>query len=76
MNDIPEGYVQVPAQFAEIRVLRLAPGDVLVLRHEQRLMDKEIDEIRANTAAALDGHKCIVLDGGLTLDALLRKEGD
>lgn len=58
----------------EVRVVRLEPGDVIVLRVPNRLTDEEYGEIRDQAATFFGDHKVAVLEGGMALDVL--REGD
>ncbi len=75
MTEDLEGYAQVPPQFPEVRILRLRPGDVLLLHLPQDIDDMEIDAVMKDMAKAFPGHSCVALDERFGLD-VLRKEGD
>ena len=57
----------------EVSVLRVRPGDVVVLRFTEYLSVEFREHIRAQWGKHASGTKCVVLDGGATLD-VLRKE--
>lgn len=75
MTESTAGLVRVPAELPEVRILRLEPGDVLVLQCEKFLDREEASYITEQVAAYFPGHEAIVLDGGVTLD-IARKEAD
>ncbi len=74
MTDDLEGFATVPPELPQVRILRLEPGDILVLQHERRLDDLVMNRIREDVRERLPGHPVLVLDDGLTLAALLRKD--
>ncbi len=74
MADSIEGYGLVPPELPEVRILRLQPGDILLLTVDRRISDMEYEEIQARmTGGPFSGHQCAILEGGMTLD-ILRKE--
>ena len=75
MTESTAGLVRVPAELPEVRILRLQPGDVLVLQCEKFLDREEAHYITQQLAARFPGHEAIVLDGGVTLD-IARREGE
>jgi regulator of RNase E activity RraA len=66
--------VRVPAELPEVRILRLEPGDVLLITCPQRVDDAMYGEITERMAVMFPGHRCALLDGGLGLD-IMRAEG-
>lgn len=61
--------MNLPEEIQEVRVLRLQPGDTLVLRIDAALnfaqRERVLEQLKA---AAPEGVKCLVLDAGLTLE--------
>jgi hypothetical protein len=58
---------------AGIQVLRVSPGDVVVLRHSQRLSQASAARLKQTFEGALpEGVRVFVLNDGLTVDRLLR----
>ena len=58
----------------EVEILRLRPGDVLVLKYDGPLGEQARKNIREHlNAAGLQEYRMIVLDGGLEL-GVVRKE--
>jgi hypothetical protein len=51
----------------EIDVLRLEPGDSLVLTAKERLSIKQMNEIRDKFAELYPGHRVIILTAGMEL---------
>lgn len=56
-------------EVGRLKVMGLQPDDVLVIEVSDRLPTATRDKIAAQITAALPGHTCIVLDGGMTLKA-------
>jgi hypothetical protein len=71
-----QGFAEVPAELPEVRILRVQPGDMLVLRHEKMIDAETAAWIRSHMEKQFPDNPCMILDGGITLDAVLRKEGD
>ncbi len=72
MQDL-EGFAKVPAQFPEVRILRLEPGDVLLITVPGRLSDAEFTALSSRMKAQFPDHPMGVLEGGATLD-IVRQE--
>lgn len=70
-----DGYAQAPVELPEVRILRLEPGDVLLLMSPHRLSDAEVDEIRTRVGVVFPDHRMALLGDGMTLD-ILRKGGE
>lgn len=51
----------------EVEVLRLQPGDTLVLRIHTDVIPAQLDEWRAILKAKFPGHEVIILGGGASL---------
>lgn len=48
----------------EVRVMRLKPGDVIMLQVEHRHIDREtIVDLKARLEEEFPGHRCVVLSG-------------
>lgn len=62
-------------EFPEARILRLQPGDVLLLTASRPLCDDEIEAIRDQMAAWFDDVPVCLLHGGVSL-AVARRESD
>lgn len=61
---------------ARLEVVRVQPGDVLVLACEQHLTEADVDRIRDRfNQAGLDGLHTLVLDGGMHHLDVIRHEG-
>jgi hypothetical protein len=58
----------------EARILRLEPGDVIVLRTPLRLSFEQIAELEEQVTDRFPSHKAIVLAGGMEL-TIARPEG-
>lgn len=52
-----------PPELEGVRILRLEPGDVLVLRAERRVSVAEANQLRERMESVFPGHKSLVLDG-------------
>ena len=79
-GDVPvansSGWRPVEAtELPEVRILRLQPGDTLLISSQLRLDQAEFDAISKTFAERFPGHPVALLDGGLNLD-ILRKDGD
>lgn len=70
-----DGYAKVPVELPEVRILRLEPGDVLLLTTPYRISDADFEYIRDRFAEQMPGHRMALLENGMTLD-ILRKGGD
>ena len=55
----------------EVKRLNLAPGDALVIECAQHLNLQQVDRIKSCVESGLPGVRVLVLDGGLTLRALI-----
>lgn len=75
MTEIPDGYTPAPVELPEVRILRLEPGDMLLVSSPLRLSDADVAFIGDRLKGKFPGHEAVILDGGLTLD-ILRKGGD
>lgn len=64
-----------PIELPEVRILRLQPGDKLVLAADHEVTDAEFEAISKQFAQHVPGHKVLLLERGLSLD-ILRKDGD
>jgi len=58
----------------DVQILRLQPGDTLVITSPVWLSDQQVDEIKTSLKERFPGHQALLLDGGATL-SVLRKEG-
>jgi hypothetical protein len=56
-----------PAELEHLRVLRLEPGDVLVLTCPDPLTFERAETLRARVKQEFPGHKVIVIDSGGSL---------
>lgn len=74
MADSLEGYGLAAPELPEVRILRLQPDDVLLLSTKRRLSYAEFDEIEKYAGAAFPGHRCAILEDGMTLDVLRKQE--
>lgn len=74
MTENTDGLVKVPAEFPEVRILRLQPGDQLLITMQTRLDDQQFDDFMQSMKACFPDHRCVILDAGATLD-ILRMEG-
>jgi hypothetical protein len=45
----------------------LNPGEILVVKTDQRLSRHEAEALRAYVAAQIPGHPCLILDAGMSL---------
>lgn len=72
MTQVPEGLAEIGVE--EVRVVRLQPGDVIVLATSKRLSMADADDLRDRARAFFDGHRVVVLEDGVTLE-VLRKDG-
>lgn len=57
-----------PAQLAEAAVVRLRPGDVVVLRSSRTLSRAEADRLCDRARSAFDGHEVFVLPTSVALE--------
>ena len=57
----------------DVEILRLQPGDTLVITSLVPLTDEHVASLRDDLGARFPGHQAIILDGGITL-SVLRKE--
>lgn len=53
--------------FESVRVMRLQPGDVVVIEVNYPVSAKDIDQFKARLERTFPGHKAIVLDNGARL---------
>lgn len=53
-----------------VKIMRLEPGDTLVLKHSMLLNDAAWLHLREGMEALFPGHKCVLLDKGLDLDVV------
>lgn len=53
----------LPAELEEVRILRLEPGDVLVLEAKQRVSQAEAEKLRERIESVFPGHKALIIDG-------------
>lgn len=79
-GDVPvansSGWQPIQAtELPEVRILRLQPGDTLLITADQYVGESEFDAISQNLAKRFPGHPVALLDGGLHLD-ILRKGGE
>lgn len=74
VDDLTE-YEKAPVELPEVRILRLEPGDVLLLSARRRVSDAEVEAIGLQVRARFPDHEMVLLDNGLILD-ILRKTGD
>jgi hypothetical protein len=65
MSELPE----FPAPEA-VQVLRLEPGDVLVLRYEHKMRPETIDTISQRLKAFFADNRVMVLDGGASIEVV------
>lgn len=72
MAQMPEGLAEIGVE--EVRVVRLQPGDVIVLVTSKRLSLDAAEHMREHAQAFFDGHQVVVLEDGLTLE-VLREDG-
>ena len=57
----------------DVSVLKCQPGDTLVLRHQGHISMETAERIKRYIEDGFDGRvKAMVLDGGLSLDGVLR----
>jgi len=65
----------VPAELPEVRILRLEPGDVLVVRTTNHCSDEEIDHICRGFKERFPDNSIALFEGVDAID-VLRKGGD
>lgn len=65
----------MPVELPEVRILRLEPGDKLLLTADHQVYDAELHAITEQLAKRLPGHEVLLIEDGLRLD-ILRKDGD
>jgi hypothetical protein len=53
----------------EVRRLKLEPGDILVLKYDGSLTQKDCHELKERVEAIV-GHQTLVLTGGMDIDVL------
>lgn len=75
MTEMPEGYTVAPVELPQVRILRLQPGDKLLISSPDWLSAAEGEAIHANVKAVFPDTDVVLLARGLTLD-ILRKGGD
>lgn len=59
-----------------VRVLRLEPGDTLVLAYPDHLTVEMAEHLKEKLQREFPGHKAIVLDGGASFDVLRAEQSD
>lgn len=59
----------------ELQVLRLRPGDEIVLTCPTSMTMEQVEELRARAELAWPGHRVIVLTSGVYLQAIRPQEG-
>lgn len=63
--------MKLPDEIQEVRVLRLQPGDTLVLKSDKVLNAAQCENILAEWKRfAPEGVKCVVLDSGLGVEVI------
>ena len=62
-------------ELPHVEVVRLRPGDTLVLHTEGGLSDQEFDEIVTHVKDKFPDNELMIVEGGMRL-AVLRREGD
>lgn len=70
----------VPQELAEagieqVRVVRLEPGDIILLSTSRRLSQADVDAIRERAQEFFDTHRVAVLEDGMTL-SVVREGGE
>lgn len=60
----------MPIEIDDMKIVRLEPDDVLVFFHPGRMSMKQVNVLDAQIGAAFPGRKFIVLQEGLSLEAL------
>jgi hypothetical protein len=62
--------------FRRVEILRLRPGDAIVLSFKERLSSTEVDKIHQKVQRTFPGHALILLDNGAFLRAVRRSQVD
>lgn len=74
MTEFPDGWMPVPSELPEVRLLRIQPGDVIALFMEKCITDAEFDELSTRMRASFPDNKIALFEGG-TRVSILRMEG-
>lgn len=64
----PKSLPGVPA--VETRLLRIQPGDVIIVRHPNRLSETSMRSIRETIRSVFPENQCLVLADGLSIDII------
>lgn len=59
-----------PEWLTELQVLRLRPGDVIVLRTETMLSDSKYEHIKAIMKEKFPDHEVMILENGLNIGVI------
>jgi hypothetical protein len=62
--------------FRRVKILRLRPGDAIVLSFQERLSSTEVDRIHQKVQRTFPGYPLILLDNGAFLRAVRRSQVD
>jgi hypothetical protein len=62
--------------FRRVEILRLQPGDAIVLSFKESLSSKDVDRIHHEIQRTFPGHALILLDNGAFLRAVRRAQVD
>ena len=73
MANLPDDLAEVG--ITAVEVLRLQPGDAIVLKTEKHLSMYDAEKARDKLRAWFEGHEVIVLDGGASLQ-VAHKDGE
>jgi len=66
-NDAEASPTEQGIELLEVRVLRVQPNDVLVVRLAKRISEQGQANIRQLVEEQFPGHRCLVLDSGMEL---------
>jgi hypothetical protein len=68
--------MELPDEIQEVRVLRVQPGDRLILTSPVRLTAPDVKRIREQFAGRYPDNEVILFDGGADLHILRKDEPD
>lgn len=69
LRDAVESPMELPEQVT-VSVVRLGPGDVVVIKSPQALSDANLKRLKELAETIWSRNKCVVVDGGLSIEVL------
>jgi hypothetical protein len=72
----PSTFPIPPDELPAVSVASLRPGDVLVVRLGGPVSQRALENIGEGLADAFPGHKCVILEAGVSLDVVRPESAD